>query len=158
MIGAGTWVGSKDFEKRLKKLNSKIRLVPGLMEGSGVYLYQPRNPQAVKGLTQVAGYPSPKYFRKIPQWNFRTYEFMTSEGDPRIVHGWNEILHKLIDRGVCGSGRAKKVFPYYMPRILSYRTTDTGVRHGRVGLNHEFWVTDAELVMDRKRESITRAY
>ncbi len=158
MIGAGTWVKTKDFERRLKKLNSKIRLVPGKLEGSGVYLYQPRHPESHKGLTYVAGYPSPKYFRKIPQWNFRTYEFLTSEGDPRIVHGWNEVIHELVGKGVCGSGKAKSVFPEYRERINSYSTTQTGVKHRKIDGHHDFWIDDTILEMNKKRESPVRPY
>ena len=142
---------NKDFEKKLKRLNSKIRLIPGKLEASGVYIHQPRHPDSYEGLTHVGGYPTPKHFPKIPQWNFRTYEFLTSEGDPRIVHGWNEVVHHLIGAGMFGSGRAKKAFPSLRLGILSHRTKDTAVYHKKTAGYHRFFVDeDKQLFMDKK--------
>jgi hypothetical protein len=108
------------FQRKLKRLNPKIRIIPGPNKAWGIYVptgtYDPDTHG--EGLRWVAGMTSPKFtLGVIPKQNFvkpAPEVFGVKWGKPEWFRGWKATLRQLVDTHAVRRSDALREFSYYL--------------------------------------------
>lgn len=80
------------FKARLMRMNSKFRIIPNAGMAWGLFLKQPRHPDAnEQGLVHVMSIPSPRFWSEhLPK------ETVKNEQGHIVVRGWAVIVRLLL--------------------------------------------------------------
>lgn len=105
----------KEFEKKLKKLNPKLVIIPGPGHAWGVYAHEPQCEDANElGLHHICGMPRPSFFC-LPRksfWRFHEWKvkYGLDMGKPEFNRGWETVLQLLVDKGYLPRHRTRHTF------------------------------------------------
>lgn len=102
----------RGLENRLRRLNSKFRLIAGPNMLSGVYLHLPLHPDSnpVTGNYHLCGMPSPRRFWSLPKRSL-TIDGMPVRGIGSFID--NMVKLKIEGMQVLSRCRALSAFPEY---------------------------------------------
>lgn len=83
------------FKSRLLRMNPKFRIIPNAGMAWGLFLKQPRNPDAnEQGLVHLMSIPSPRFWSEhLPK------ETLKNEQGHILVRGWAVVLRYLVTNG-----------------------------------------------------------
>ncbi len=95
---------ANEFVGKLQAIDARFRFIPGPNFVSGLYLKQPRHPDAAfNGLRWVGAVPSPRFFWQLPEKDFFD--------EKRQYHrGWKTILMKLCAEKIIPLSKASRMF------------------------------------------------
>ena len=102
----------RQLENRLRRLNSKFRLIAGPNMLSGVYLHLPRHPDSnpLTGNYHLCGMPSPRRFWSLPKRSF-TIDGIAIRGIGSFID--NMVRTKVDGMQILSKCRALNAFPQY---------------------------------------------
>ncbi len=103
-----------EFQRRLKKLNPRLRIIPGPNKAWGLYVptgtYDPESHG--EGLRWVAGMSSPKFAGpNLPKRDFIMPTERT-KGKPEFMRGWKGTVKQLVSTGAIRRSEALHEFSY----------------------------------------------
>lgn len=86
-------MSGKEFVRKLKKLNSRIRVFPGSGRVDGIYLYMPKHPVSnpETGLKHLGSMPSSRLFSSLPKFSF------WDDNMGGFNRGWQGVLRMLTE-------------------------------------------------------------
>ncbi len=96
----------KVFTARLLRMNPKFRIIPNAGMAWGLFLKQPRHPDAnEKGLVHVMSIPSPRFWSdSLPA------KTIYNEKGNILVRGWHVVLRILVGQGHLKARQVKPLF------------------------------------------------